>query len=104
MKHRPCLSLTLVSAVALAALLVSPASADRVRDRWRDAEPQGFAPAQAGEKRISLDEATRRAKRHTPGRVLNARERGDLYEVKVLTPGNEVVTVTVDAVSGEIVR
>lgn len=102
MTYRPYLSLAFATALALTTLLVSPASAER--ERARGVEPQGFAPHSTADKRISLDEATRRARRHVPGRVLNARERGDTYEVKLLTPGNEVVTVTVDATNGDILR
>lgn len=104
MNHRPFLSLTLVTALAASILLSTAASAERARERWREALPNNFAPAQTADRRISIDEATRRAMRHTPGRVLNARERGDVFEVKMLTPRNEVITVTVDALSGEIIR
>lgn len=101
---RPARAFAFVTALILSTLSVSPASAERGRDRWRDAEPQGFAPAQSADRRIGLDEATRRAQRHVAGRVLNAKARGDVYEVRMLTPRNEVVTVTIDAVTGEVVR
>lgn len=104
MRPVPTRALLAALTLSLSMLLASPAGAERGRERWRDAEPQGFAPSQSAERRISLDEATRRAQRHVSGRVLNAKSRGDVYEVKMLTPRNEVITVTIDAATGDIIR
>jgi uncharacterized membrane protein YkoI len=89
-------------AVALALLAAAPAA--QARDRWHpDDDPsRSYAPRSTVERRISLPEAIERVQRSTGGRVLDARESGEGYRIKVLTRRGEVRVVYVDARTGEM--
>jgi hypothetical protein len=93
----PALTLT------VATLLADPV--DARQDRF-GADATGFAPAFApqavAERRISLQQAVERVQRATGGRVLDAKDLGDHYRVKVLTRSGEVRIVVVDAASGDM--
>lgn len=96
----------LVPALTLAAattLLADPVHARQ--DHW-GADAPGFAPAFApqtvAEHRISLQQAVERVQRATGGRVLDAKDLGDHYRIKVLTRSGEVRIVVVDAASGDM--
>jgi uncharacterized membrane protein YkoI len=74
------------------------------RERWSHGveAPNGYAPRSTADRRLSLEQAVGRVRRATGGRVLDAREAGDGYRVKVLTRDGEVRVVYVDARSGEM--
>lgn len=59
-------------------------------------------------KMLTLDEATRRVRRETQGRVLSVRtvSRGGvrIYVIKVLMPSGRVRIVRIDAASGQTIR
>ena len=99
------LLLRLVPALTLTAatLLADPVHARQ--DRW-GADATGFAPVFAphavAERRISLQQAVERVQRATGGRVLDAKDLGDHYRIKVLTRSGEVRIVVVDAASGNV--
>ena len=63
-----------------------------------------FAPAQRGS--VSLDEAVSIAQRRNPGRVVRAettmRNGRVVHEIRILGDDGRVVTVRVDAASGEV--
>jgi uncharacterized iron-regulated membrane protein len=62
-----------------------------------------YAPRSAQQdRRISLSQAVDRVQRATGGRVLDARESGDGYRIKVLTRRGEVIVVYVDGRTGEM--
>jgi uncharacterized membrane protein YkoI len=73
---------------------------ERGRDRWRDVEPHSYAPDSSADRRITLNEAVERVQRRTGGRVLDARDLGDAYRLKVLTRNGEVRVIFVDAATG----
>ena len=54
--------------------------------------------AQAG--RLTLEQAVGRVQQATGGRVLDARDEGNFYRIKVLTPRGEVRVVLVDPRTG----
>ena len=89
-----------VIALALATFL--PPAHARDRGPAGDVVQDTYAPRSAAERRISLGQAIERVQRATGGRVLDARESGDGYRVKVLTRRGEVRTVYVDARTGEM--
>ncbi len=91
-----------VLAFLLAALLAAPAHADRRRGGPEVDAPHGFAPRGMAERRISLEQAITIVQRETGGRVLDARDQGERYRVKILTRRGEVRVVYVDAETGEM--
>jgi len=92
----------LILLVAVSVSLGTPAQADRGRERWRDVMPESYAPHQVDERRVSIDEAIDIVVRRTGGRVLEARDRGAHYRIKVLTRDKEVMIVHVNARTGEM--
>lgn len=66
----------------------------------RQRAPDGFAVQRVAENRVSLDQAVAMVQRATGGRVLDAREAGGGYRIKVLTRDGEVRVVFVDARTG----
>ena len=89
-------------ALALALLAVLPVTADAAgpgRSR-EQLEPQHYAPYSTAERRVSLQQAIASVQRTTGGRVLDARDLGDQYRIKVLTRSGEVRVVYVDAATG----
>jgi hypothetical protein len=88
--------------LALALLAILPATADAARPgRAREQlEPQTYAPYSAAERRVSLQQAVASVQRATAGRVLDARDLGGQYRIKVLTPSGEVRVLYVDAATG----
>jgi hypothetical protein len=62
------------------------------------AREPGLWLAQAG--RLTLEQAVGRVQQATGGRVLDARDEGNVYRIKVLTPRGEVRVVLVDPRTG----
>jgi uncharacterized membrane protein YkoI len=93
----------LLLALACAALLAA-APAEARRDRqprdqlWPGASEQQREDRQ--QQRISIERAIQSVQRATGGRILDARDQGDEYRIKVLTREGEVRTVRVDAYTG----
>ena len=89
-------------ALALACVAALPAA--HARDRWAPGSdgPGSYAPRSSADRRISLQQAVDRVQRETGGRVLDARDAGDGYRIKVLTRRGEVRVVYVDARTGEM--
>jgi uncharacterized membrane protein YkoI len=73
-------------------------------DRWVRAlpEPAGYAPMHVAQRRVSLEQAIAIAQRQTGGRVLDAKEQGSQYRIKLLTRRGEVIVVYVDAETGAV--
>ena len=93
---------SLLLALLLGALWFAPPSQAR---RERDAPDQLVPNAQSQEReqrRISLEQAITAVQRATGGRVLDAKDLGSQYRIKVLTRDGEVRTVRVDARSGDM--
>lgn len=87
-----------LSLAALLAGLPGPAAAQRwLPDR---SEVQGYAPRSTADRRISLEQAIAIAQQRTGGRVLDARDQGRSYRIKLLTRSGDVVVVYVDAQTG----
>lgn len=93
---------SLLLALLLGTLSIAP-DAEARRERG---EPEQLVPdARAQDRdrrRVSLEQAIASVQRATGGRVLDAKDFGDQYRIKVLTRDGEVVTVRVDARSGSI--
>jgi uncharacterized membrane protein YkoI len=89
---------------ALALALAAAAPAAQARDRWSPDEglSRSYAPHSTAERRVSLQQAVERVQRSSGGRVLDARESGEGYRIKVLTRRGEVRVVYVDARTGEM--
>ena len=100
MTHRPRTMLAL--AFALQTLTCVSAMADRGRDRWRDAIPESFAPQTVADKGISKEDAIKVVLKKYGGKVLDAQDQGDTYQVKVVGDDSVVRKVTVDAATGKI--
>lgn len=94
-----------VTIAALLALGFSPARADDLlvpaqwgyhseQDRARDAVRSGQV--------VSPGQAKQAALSRYPGRFLDMSFGGNAYYVKIMTPQNRVVVVTVDAASGRV--
>jgi uncharacterized membrane protein YkoI len=77
-------------------------SAHAGRERWLRAPDaaQGFAPQTVAERRITLAQAIEAVQRATGGKVLDAKDLGGQYRIKVLTRSGEVRVVLVDAETG----
>lgn len=92
------------AALLFALLAASAPDAGAGRERWSpDAgAAQGFAPRSVADRRVSLEQAVAIVQQQTGGRVLDAREQGNGYRVKVLTRRGEVIVVFVDAQTGAI--
>ena len=60
----------------------------------------GYAPRAVAERRITLGQAVEIVQRATGGKVLDAKDLGNHYRIKVLTRGGEVRVVYVDARTG----
>lgn len=54
------------------------------------------------ERPVSMRDAVNRVRQQTGGRVLDAKDQGTHYRIKVLTPQGEVRIYRVDAQTGEI--
>ena len=88
-------------ALALAALIQLSLPVHARHDRTvRDAAVRDFATHQVADRRVSMDQAIASVQRRTGGRVLDARDLGDQYRIKVLTRDGEVRVVYVDARTG----
>jgi uncharacterized membrane protein YkoI len=94
----------LTSMRALVALiLLAGLCASAQAQRWSaDAVgPQNYAPrSTAAERRVSLAQAVAIVQRATGGKVLDAKDLGGQYRIKVLTRSGEVRVVYVDAQTG----
>lgn len=86
----------------LLALAFSALMLPTLNTQARQRAPDGFSVQRVAENRISLDQAVAKVQRAIGGRVLDAREVGNDYRIKVLTPDGEVRVVFVDARSGAI--
>ena len=82
-------------ALALGALLAAPAAAG---DGW--IAQHGFAPRTVADQRLTLEQAIDKVQRAYDGRVLDAKDLGEEYRIKVLTRRGEVRVVHVDARTG----
>jgi Peptidase propeptide and YPEB domain len=91
-------SMRALVALALLANLCVPAQAQR----WPPGPTgaQGFAPRTVAERRVNLAQAIAIVQRATGGKVLDAKDLGGQYRVKVLTRSGEVRVVYVDAQTG----
>jgi uncharacterized membrane protein YkoI len=87
----------LAGLVLLAGLCVSAQA-----QRWApdNADAHGYAPRTVAERRLSLAQAVEMVQRATRGKVLDAKDLGDQYRIKVLTRSGEVRVVYVDAQTG----
>ena len=96
----------IVASVLTAMLLFPPASAHAQHERRRlHADPtHTYAPPTAARQRVSLAQAVETVQRSTGGRVLDAKDVGGQYRIKVLTGRGEVLVVYVDAETGSIRR
>lgn len=81
--------------------LAQPADARRERGAPEQLVPEAQAQDR-DRRRISLEHAIASVQQATGGRVLDAKDFGDQYRIKVLTRDGEVRTVRVDARSGSI--
>jgi len=101
MRHQ-LLSILALLALALFMVTLSSAPAHADRRRWpaEAGAPQGFAPHRLAQQRISIEQAIAIAQRETGGRVLDARDQGQQYRIKILTRSGEVRIVYVDATTG----
>ncbi|HWQ37161.1 MAG TPA: hypothetical protein VNM24_00925 [Burkholderiales bacterium] len=102
---KSAMSKHLLLALALGVLtLAAPAEAQRNRaprdQLWPDASTQRRDEGER--RRISIEQAIDSVRSATGGRVLDVRDRGDEYRIKVLTRDGEVRTVRVDAYSGAL--
>lgn len=86
---------------ALALLLATAAPGAHAQHRQWLLEPQSFAPRIVADRRISIEQAIAQVQRQTGGRVLDARDEGNRYRIKILTRKGEVLVVYVDARTGE---
>jgi hypothetical protein len=92
-----------LAAVALCLLAVpSPVHAERERWSRNEGSRPALAPHSTAQRRVSLEEAIDSVQRSTGGRVLDARDMGERYRIKVLTRRGEVRVVYVDARTGEM--
>lgn len=86
--------------LALLTGLCCTAQADRDRLLRDQGGAQGFAPHTTAERRVTLAQAIDAVQRATGGKVLDAKDLGGQYRIKVLTRSGEVRVVFVDAVTG----
>jgi uncharacterized membrane protein YkoI len=97
--------ITVIVKRALPALILLASlcgSAHAGHGHWLQAPeaPQGFAPQTVADRRISLAQAIEAVQRATGGKVLDAKDLGSQYRIKVLTRNGEVRVVFVDAETG----
>ena len=86
--------------VGLSALVGLCGAAQAQRWSPEPTSSQGFAPRAVAERRVTLAQAIDIVQRATRGRVLDAKDLGDAYRIKVLTRSGEVRVVYVDARTG----
>jgi uncharacterized membrane protein YkoI len=93
---------TLAAALVLVLLASVGLPAEAAGERWlRDPDgAHGFAPYKVAERRVSLAQAIEAVQRATGGKVLDAKDLGGQYRIKVLTRNGEVRVVYVDAETG----
>jgi hypothetical protein len=93
----------LLAASALCLLAApSPAQGEPERLSRDERAPPALAPPTTAQRRVSLEQAIDGVQRSTGGRVLDARDMGERYRIKVLTRRGEVRVVYVDARTGEM--
>jgi uncharacterized membrane protein YkoI len=100
MRHQLLPILALLALALLVTLSSVPAHADRRRWPAEAGAPHDFAPHRLAQQRISIEQAIAIAQRETGGRVLDARDQGQQYRIKILTRRGEVRIVYVDATTG----
>jgi uncharacterized membrane protein YkoI len=85
-------------------VLLAGASAPAAAQRWlpERSEAHGYAPRSTADRRISLEQAIAIAQQRTGARVLDVRDQGRSYRIKLLTRSGEVVVVYVDAQTGAV--
>ena len=86
--------------VGLTMLAVLCGTAQAQRWSQEPAGSQGFAARTVAERRVTLAQAIAIVQRATGGRVLDAKDLGGEYRIKVLTRSGEVRVVYVDAQTG----
>lgn len=81
-----------------------PAVADELLTtaQWHRSEQDDARDAVRSGQVISPGQAKQAALAHYPGRFLDMSFGGQAYYVKIMTSGNRVVVVTVDAASGRV--
>ena len=91
-----------LAVLALSLLAALPSVSHAQRERWSREDPTrpAYAPQSTAEQRISLEQAIDSVQRATGGRVLDARDVGGQYRIKVLTRRGEVRVVHVDSRTG----
>jgi hypothetical protein len=92
-------ALRVLALLLLTLFWTGAAHADRRRSTPEAGAPPSFAP-QVAQQRMSIEQAIARVQRQTGGRVLDARNEGQQYRIKVLTRNGEVRVVYVDAATG----
>jgi uncharacterized membrane protein YkoI len=97
--------ITIIMKRALPALILLASlcgSTHAAHDPWLRAPEaaQGFAPQTVADRRISLAQAIEAVQRATGGKVLDAKDLGGQYRIKVLTRSGEIRVVFVDAETG----
>jgi len=91
-------SMCALVALTLLAGLCTSAQAQRWSAEGTGA--QGFAPRTVADRRVTLAQAVAIVQRATGGKVLDAKDLGGQYRIKVLTRSGEIRVVYVDAQTG----
>jgi hypothetical protein len=93
---------TLAAALVFAVLASLGLPAQAAEEWWprHHDGAQGFAPRTVAQRRVSLAQAIEAVQRATGGKVLDAKDLGGQYRIKVLTRNGEVRVVYVDAETG----
>lgn len=97
-----------LSVCLASALFAWSVSALAGHDRWSRADPPNFAPPTVGQqphstaaqRSMSLAQAVDAVQRATGGKVLDAKDVGGQYRIKVLTRNGEVRVIYVDPATG----
>ena len=92
-------SLPVLALLLLVAQFSMPDASARQPDR--NSHPIGQVNRVA-ERAVSMGDAINRVRKQTGGRVLDAKDEGNHYRIKILTPEGEVRVLRVDAETGAI--
>jgi uncharacterized membrane protein YkoI len=102
MWNRSSRRISTILLLAIAATFAAPSHGQRDRSLEYVRAYSGIALQRLAEGRVSLDQAVAIVQKQTGGRVLDARQQGNGYRVKVLTRGGDVIVVFVDAKTGDV--